>query len=72
VLLICLCAWQRCRSNFKAKQANSNQVTQASKCKRGARGRDRPVVRTRLLFGAALGVLVGAHHMAFSVSVNSK
>ena len=66
------CAPSSSAGTCKATQAESRHATEASECKRGACGRDRPVVRTRLLFGAALGVLVGAHHMAFSVSVNSK
>lgn len=34
--------------------------------------RNQPVWRTRLLFGTAAAVLVGAHHNGMTVGINSK
>ncbi|CAL5222159.1 g4484 [Coccomyxa viridis] len=34
--------------------------------------RKQPVIRTRLLFGTAAAVLVGAHHSGMTVGINSK
>lgn len=38
----------------------------------GCACRDQPVLRTRLLFGTAAAVLVGAHHSGMTVGINSK